>query len=233
VIDRWSFRGSLVVSCQAPADSPLASPDIIAAMARAAVMGGARAVRLNGDDDVRAVRSAVSVPIIGLLKRRVDGSPVYITPTVEDAVDIANAGADLVAVDATLRVRPGGMTGPGLVARLRTLGIAVVADVDAADAGLEAARAGAEFVASTLAGYTSGSTPSEPDLDLVHELASGGVARVIAEGRYHQPAQVRAALDAGAFAVVVGQAITNPVAITRRFVDATDLAEADARASSQ
>lgn len=220
--DRWSFRGSLIVSCQAPADSPLANPDIIAAIARAAVQGGGRAIRVNGSADVRAVRAAVDVPIIGLLKRHVAGSPVYITPTIDDAMDIASAGADIVAVDATLRPRLDGLTGPDFVARLRELGIAVMADIDSVEAGIEAARAGADLLASTLAGYTSSEVPVSPDIELVRELAATGLAPVIAEGRYHQPAQVRAALEAGAYAVVVGQAITNPIAITRRFVEATE-----------
>jgi N-acylglucosamine-6-phosphate 2-epimerase len=107
------------------------------------------------------------------------------------------------------------------VARLRELGITVMADIDSVEAGIEAARAGADLLASTLAGYTSGDIPIGPDIELVRQLAKTGHAPVIAEGRYHQPAQVRAALEAGAYAVVVGQAITNPIAITRRFVEAT------------
>ncbi len=218
--DRWSLRGSLIVSCQAPPGSPLDDPRIIAALAQAAVMGGAAGIRVNGPLHVRAVKSVVLVPVIGLLKRRVDDSPVYITPTLEDALEVADAGADIVAIDATLRPRPDHRTTADIVGRLHDRGTGVMADIDCLEAAIAAAESGADFVASTLAGYTDGNVPTGPAVDLVAAMTRTIRTPVIAEGRYQTPDDVEAAFRAGAFAVVVGAAITNPTAITRRLASA-------------
>jgi N-acylglucosamine-6-phosphate 2-epimerase len=213
------MRGGLVVSVQAAPGSPLRAPEHLAALARAVEAGGAAGIRTEGLDAIAAVRAAVAVPVIGLVKRGLPGSEVYITPTLEDARAVAGAGADLVAVDATERVRPDAMTGPELVARLAAeLPGRVLADVHDARAGRAAAAAGAAAVATTLSGYV-GAEPAggaaEPDIALVAELAGALDCPVLAEGRYATPGQVRAAFAAGAFAVVVGTAITDPAALTR------------------
>jgi N-acylglucosamine-6-phosphate 2-epimerase len=217
------MRGGLVVSVQAPPGSPLAAPVHMAALARAAEAGGAVGIRAEGTGDVAAIRHAVSLPLIGLRKRNVAASDVYITPTLEDALSVVAAGADLIAVDATDRRRPEAATGAAFVGALvRELGPRVLADVDSVGAGVAAREAGAAAVASTLAGYVGDAPPpAEPDLQLVERLASELDCPVLAEGRYATPDHVRAALEAGAFAVVVGTAITDPVALTRRFADAT------------
>jgi N-acylglucosamine-6-phosphate 2-epimerase len=217
------LRGGLVVSVQAPPESPLAATSHLAAMARAAELGGAAGIRAV---DVAAVKEAVALPVIGLRKRRVEGSDVYITPSLEDARAVAAAGADIVAVDATLRPRPDGVSLASLVAELR---VPVLADVDCLDAGLAAREAGAAAVATTLAGYTDAApraTPGEPDLELVSALAAELDCPVFAEGRIATPDQARAAFDAGAFAVVVGTAITDPLALTRAFATARRTADA-------
>jgi N-acylglucosamine-6-phosphate 2-epimerase len=220
-----ALRGGLVVSAQAPGGSPLAAGSHMAAMALAAEAGGAAGIRTQ---DVAAVKAAVRVPVIGLHKRRLEGSEVYITPTLQDARAVAAAGADVVAVDATLRPRP---DGTGLAAVVAELSVPVLADVDSLAAGLAAREAGAAAVATTLAGYTGGAAGSEdrdastlpdgPDLELVAALASELDCPVFAEGRIATPDDVRAAFVAGAFAVVVGTAITDPVALTRRFAAAS------------
>jgi N-acylglucosamine-6-phosphate 2-epimerase len=221
------MRGRLVVSVQAAPESPLAAPAHLAAMARAVEAGGAAAIRAEGLDAVAAIRAAVQTPVIGLVKRRMEGSDVYITPTLDDALAVAEAGAELVAVDATERPRPGGTSGPEFVATLAAeLPGRVVADVDVASAGRAAAAAGAAAVATTLSGYVTAdgaeSPPAEgPDVGLVAELAADPGTRVLAEGRYATPADVRAAFEAGAFAVVVGTAITDPGALTRALAAAT------------
>jgi N-acylglucosamine-6-phosphate 2-epimerase len=232
-----ALRGGLVVSVQAPPESPLAAPSHLAAMARAAELGGAAGIRAV---EVAAVKEAVALPVIGLRKRRVEGSEVYITPSLQDARAVAAAGADIVAVDATLRPRPDGMSLASLVAELR---VPVLADVDCLDAGLAAREAGAAAVATTLAGYTdaertsaawhatpaavsAGSASSGPALELVSALAAELDCPVFAEGRIATPAQARAAFDAGAFAVVVGTAITDPLALTRAFATARRTADA-------
>ena len=215
------LRGRLVVSCQAPRGGPLDKPSFIAALASSAVIGGAGAVRISGLANIRAVRRAVDVPLIGLVKRPTDHSPVYITPTIDDAVRVADAGADLVALDATDRTRPDGRSAQEAVAVLVAMGLVVVADVDDLESGVAAGDAGARFVATTLAGYTTRRVPARPDVDLVAELAVRTGRPVIAEGRYRSLGQVRAAFRAGAHAVVIGNAITNPTAMTARFVAAT------------
>jgi N-acylglucosamine-6-phosphate 2-epimerase len=225
-----SLEGALVVSVQAPEGSPLGETSHMVAMARAAEAGGAAGVRSEGGADIAAIRAAVALPIIGLRKRRVPGSDVYITPELADAHEVAAAGADVVAVDGTLRPRPGGMSPGDFIAALtRELPQPVLADVDSLEAGAAAREAGAAAVATTLAGYTHASAPpAEPDLELVARLAAELDCPVLAEGRYGTPESVRAALEAGAFAVVVGAAISDPVALTRRFA----VAAAGARRTS-
>jgi N-acylglucosamine-6-phosphate 2-epimerase len=211
-----SLRGGLVVSVQASPGTPLAAPAHIAAMARAAELGGAAGIRAT---EVAAVKEAVGLPVIGLRKRRVEGGHVYITPSMDDARAAVAAGADMVAVGATLRPRPDGVDLASLVAELP---VPVLADVDSLEAGLAAREAGVAAVATTLAGYTGdAAAASGPDLDLVAALAAELDCPVFAEGRIATPAQARAAFDAGAFAVVVGTAITDPVALTRAFAAAT------------
>ena len=214
------LRGGLVVSCQAPPGDPLHGPTFMAAMARAAVLGGAVGIRAEGPPDVRAVRQAVDVPVVGLWKQGATG--VYITPTVDHARAVAEAGAQIVAIDATGRPRPDGSTMPEVVAGLRrTNHCLVMADVSTAAEGVAAAAAGADLVATTLAGYTPYSRPGPgPDLELVAALAARVEVPVVAEGRITTPQEARAALEAGAWTVVVGGAITRPQLITARFVAA-------------
>ncbi len=188
------------------------------AMALAAVAGGARGIRANGAADVAAIRAAVEVPVIGLLKRFDPGFPVYITPGFADA---AALDAEIVAVDATERARDG-EAAEVLIGRIRAeLGREVLADVATLGEALAAERAGATYVATTLAGYTDGRARTEgPDFALLAELIAACGVPVVAEGRFETPAQVARAFAMGAHAVVVGTAITNPREITRRFVGA-------------
>lgn len=214
-----TIAGGLVVSCQASSGSPMRDTPTIARLAVSALQGGAVALRINGADDVAAVRDLTEVPIIGLDKRMGPRRNI-ITPADEQVVGLIGAGADIVAVDATEEVA-GDVT-----ARVRsavaTAGLRpIMADISTFDEGVRSWEAGAAFVGTTLSGYTpySRADPS-PDVELVERLASRGV-RVLAEGRFQTPADVARAFDAGAFAVVVGGAITDPVAITRRFAAAT------------
>lgn len=214
------LSGGLVVSCQARPGEPLHGAAMMAAMARAAVAGGAVGVRINGVEDVVATRAAVEVPVIGLWKDGDDG--VYITPTLDHALSVAAAGADIVALDATARPRRDGRSLEDTLTALRARhGVLVMADVSSYDEGVEAAAAGADIVGTTLSGYTGGGrVPAGPDLELVEKLAADLGVPVFAEGRITSPAQAAEALARGAFAVVVGGAITRPAAITARFVAA-------------
>ncbi len=215
------LQGGLVVSCQALEDEPLHGAPIMAAMARAALMGGAVGIRSNSPVDVAAIRAAVELPLIGLYKEIIPGCPVYITPTVRHALAIAEAGADILALDATLRSRPGGLAPDEMIRQVKKLsGRLVLADVATYEEGMAAFRAGADAVSTTLSGYTADSPhQEEPDFDLLRRLAADLPIPVIAEGRINTPEQAAEALDLGAFAVVVGGAITRPQLITRRFAD--------------
>lgn len=217
-----TLRGKLIVSCQAGPDEPLHGSVYMVAMARAALLGGAGGIRANGAADIAAIRQAVSLPIIGIQKRRVDGFEVFITPTFTDAQAVVAAGAHLVALDGTDRPRPGDLPLPTLIERIHTeLRVPVMADLSCLDDGYAARDAGADILATTLSGYTAhGRPPSDgPDLDLIDDLLRLNLP-VIAEGRFHEPAQVVQAFERGALAVVVGGAITRPQEITRRFVNA-------------
>ena len=209
----------LIVSCQARADNPLHGPQFMGAMALAARDGGAIAIRANGPDDIRAVIAA-GLPVIGIHKIFSDQYPVYITPDFAAAETIVAAGARIVALDCTARLRDGEPP-EVLVRRIRDeLGAEVFADVSTLDEGLAAADWGASYVATTLSGYTEATQPKPetPDLALLEALATRLSVPIIAEGRYNTPQLVRQAFDAGAHAVVVGTMITNPREITRQFV---------------
>ncbi len=214
------FYHGLIVSCQALEDEPLHGSAMMAAMARAARMGGAAGIRANSPADIAAIRAAVDLPLIGLYKEALPGfEDVYITPTLAHAVAVADAGADIIALDATARPHPAGLDGPALTAAVRrATGLPVLADVSTYEEGVAAWQAGAEAVSTTLSGYTPYSPQQEgPDFDLIRRLAQSLPIPVIAEGRIQTPEQARQALKAGAFAVVVGGAITRPQLITRRF----------------
>jgi N-acylglucosamine-6-phosphate 2-epimerase len=225
------LRGGLVVSCQAPPGDPLHGPVFMAAMARAAVLGGAAGIRANGPADIQAVRRAVDVPVVGLWKDGAEG--VYITPTVRHARAVVDAGAQIVAIDATGRSRPDRSTVPEVIEGLRrTHRCLVMADVSTLNEGVVAVSSGADLVATTLSGYTPYSPQRPgPDLELVAALAARVDVPVVAEGRIGTPQEARAALDAGAWTVVVGGAITRPQLITARFVAALQ-AGGDAAAGS-
>jgi N-acylglucosamine-6-phosphate 2-epimerase len=215
--------GRLVVSCQAGEGHALRDSPTIARMARAAVAGGAAAIRcggVGGVPDVAAVVGAVDVPVIGLTK---DGrSGVFITPTVASALAVVAAGAGVVATDGTLRPRPDGATFADTVRAVHEAGGLVMADVATLAEGVAAAEAGADLVGTTLSGYTEDSPRLPgPDLALVSALvAELGSTPVVAEGRYHRPEHAAAAIAAGARSVVVGTAITDPAWITGTFAGA-------------
>lgn len=216
-----ALRGHLIVSCQAYPGEPMRDPRTTGQVAASAVIGGAGAVRVQGLADVQHTRSAVEVPVIGLWKDGHDG--VFITPTLLHALAVANAGAHVVAIDGTRRSRPDGLTLAQTVAGIHAESHALVmADCGSFDDAAAAVEAGADLVGTTLSGYT-GERPktSGPDLDLLRHIAGAdfGVP-VLAEGRIHTPDQARQALDAGAFAVVVGTAITHPATITGWFAEA-------------
>lgn len=204
------LKGKLVVSCQAPEDSPLYAPDVIAAIASAAVLRGAAAVRINTPNHVEAVRQQVEVPIIGLWKQTFPDCDVYITPQFHHAQAIAQAGADIIAIDATMRPRPQKETVTELIQRIhQELNKPVMADVDSLENAIAAAQAGADLIGTTLYGYTTATqTQQPPGFDLLAAMVQQLSVPCVCEGGIASPEMARQALDLGAYTVVVGTAIT-------------------------
>jgi len=221
------LAGGLIASCQPVRGGVFDRPELVALFALAALDGGAVGLRLESLADLRAVRAALdaagrSVPITGLVKRVEPGTDVFITPRLDDVRALVEAGADVVAFDATQRARPAPVA--VLVEEIHARGALAMADVSTEAEGVAAHAAGADFVASTLSGYVPG-TPDlpGPDLELVTRLARAG-ARVVAEGRVATPADAAAARARGAFAVTVGTAFSRPEWIVRAFVEAVGAA---------
>jgi N-acetylmannosamine-6-phosphate 2-epimerase/N-acetylmannosamine kinase len=191
--------------------------EIVVAFALASLSSGAAGLRIEGIANVAAVRRATAAPIIGIVKRDLADSPVRITPWIEDVKALAHAGADIIAFDATQRRRA--VPPQTLCAEVKQRGVIAMADISSLAEARAAFAFGADVVGTTLAGYTGGPEPDEPDLALLGEAAQ--LERpVIAEGRLRTPAQAGEAISRGAFAVVVGSAITRPEHITRWFADA-------------
>ncbi|MCF4969793.1 N-acetylmannosamine-6-phosphate 2-epimerase [Nostoc sp. CMAA1605] len=204
------FNQGLIVSCQAPIDSPLHEPSVIAAMAEAAINNGAVGVRIDTPNHIRAVRQKITAPIIGLWKHISTGYDMYITPQFHHAVAVAEAGADIIAIDATTRKRPGDETTADIITRIHEeLGKPVMADVDTIAAAKFAVAAGADMVGTTLYGYTAVTQDlSPPGWELLTQMVEQLDVPVICEGGISSPQMARKALDLGADAVVVGTAIT-------------------------
>ena len=211
-------KNGLIVSCQAPQESPLRKYELMAMMAESAEAGGAAGIRAEGLADVKKIKETVSLPVIGLIKRNSEKTPIVITSELQDVVDLLEAGADIVALDATLRNRENGDSNFEFIKKAIDLGAIVLADIDCVEAAISAEKAGAHAIATTLSGYTTDSKDIDPDLDLVRECATNCSVPIIAEGRYYTPDSMNLAFKNGAWAVCIGGAITDPWTTTKRFV---------------
>lgn len=219
-ISRIFNKKGLIVSCQALPDEPLFGGDTMAKMADAAVRSGAIGIRTNGADDIKAIKQKVKVPVIGLIKRDFPGSDIFITPTLDEVITIIAAGADVIALDVTDREGRLEAVQP-LINYAHKHGVAVMADVSTFEEGVAAQQLGADFVGTTLSGYTLYSPQQEePDLRLVRRLSAAIEVPVIAEGRIWSPDDAARAMQAGASYVVVGSSITRPQLIASRYVEA-------------
>lgn len=216
-----NLEGGLIVSCQPVDGGPLDTVAAIVGYALAARNAGARALRIEGAEHVAAVSAACELPIIGIVKRDLNDSPVRITPFLEDVADLAAAGAAIIAVDGTDRARP--VPVADLLAAIHSQGCLAMADLSNEAEAVEAHRLGFDILGTTLSGYTGGAVPAEPDLALVSACSQLG-GTVVAEGRYNAPATAAAAIRAGASAVCVGSAITRPEYVTNWFLDAVNRA---------
>lgn len=217
------IRGGLIVSCQALSGEPLHGSETMVKMATAAMRGGAAGIRANSVADIRAIRQAVALPLIGLIKEAYGDNPVYITPTLREVEALAESGADILAMDATGRTRPGGGTIAELFPKIRARYPEKVfmADCATVEDGLRAQALGFDCVGTTLAGYTDETREQElPNFELMRRLSERLEIPVIGEGGIWNPEQLAQAFRQGIHCAVVGTAITRPMDITRRFVAA-------------
>jgi len=220
VLEKW--RGGLIVSCQAPTNSPLARPEIIAAFAETAEQNGAVGVRIDAPENVSAVKAQIKIPVLGIYKIIYDQSEVYITPTFDAAREISEAGADVIALDATFRPRPNDEKIENIVRQIKSeLHKPIAADIATFDEGLHTEEIGFDMIITTLSGYTENTKHIiKPDFELVEKLAKRLSTPVICEGRLSSADDVRRAFDCGAFAVVVGNAITGIDRLVQKFAAA-------------
>lgn len=221
------IRGSLIISCQALPGEPLyvEEKSVMYLMARAAKLAGAKCIRTNSVRDVREIKAETGLPVIGLIKQVYEGYEPYITPTMKEVDELVEAGADIIATDCTLRKRGDGLTPEEWVAKIhrRHGDVLLMADISNYEEGVQAWKAGVDFVGTTMSGYTPCSRQEDgPDLELVRALSQTVDIPVIGEGKVHYPEQAVEMLDAGAYAVVVGGAITRPLEIAQRFMTAIE-----------
>lgn len=215
------LKGKLIVSCQALEGEPLYGSSVMAKMALAAKIGGASGIRANSIDDIKEIKKEIDLPIIGIIKREYPDSEVYITPTIKEVKELYEVGVDIIACDFTYRLRPKGQHLEDFIEKIRKTcpQQLIMGDVSTYEEGVKAEALGVDIVSTTLSGYTDYSESYDtPDFGLVERLASSLHIPVIAEGRINYPWEAKKALECGAFAVVVGTAITRPSEITRRFI---------------
>jgi len=216
-----NFKRGLIVSCQALEGEPLYGPGIMAKMALAAKDGGAIGLRANGVSDIADIKKVCDLPIIGIIKRKYPGYDVYITPTLKEIEELIQVKPDIIAVDCTLRKRPGFDRPEDYIRAIKeNYDVILMADISTYEEGVNAFYAGADIIATTMAGYTDYTRDRElPDIELIKKLVDKVSVPVIAEGHIETPEQAVKCLEAGAFAVVVGSAITRPQLITKKFVE--------------
>lgn len=222
-----SVHKKLIVSCQALPHEPLHSSYIMGRMAVAAKEGGAAGIRANTKEDIAEIRKQVDLPVIGIVKRDYPDSSVFITPTMKEVEELMEAGTEIIAVDATCRVRPDGKTLDEFYREVRAAwpDQLLMADCSTLEEALHADELGFDFIGTTLVGYTEESRElkiEDNDFELIREILRRVSHKVIAEGNINTPEKVRRVMDMGVYSVVVGSAITRPQLITRTFVKALE-----------
>lgn len=226
--DLSSLQGKLIVSCQALPEEPLYSSFIMGRMALAATQGGAAAIRCNTQEDISEIRKNTDLPLLGIVKRDYEDSEIFITPTLKEVQELIDVGVEIIAVDATDRLRPNGQTLEDFMTEVKQAfpDQLFMADCSTYEDGVKAAELGFDLIGSTMAGYTPKTQGRPlPALDLIRQWSRELDVPVIAEGGISTPEDLAEAFEAGAFAVVVGGAITRPLQITQRFVAALPQAE--------
>lgn len=222
-----ALKGKLIVSCQALPQEPLHSSFIMGRMAKAAMEGGARGIRANTAEDIREIRKNVDLPVIAIVKRDYPDCPVYITPTMREVEELMPVKPEIIALDATNALRPGGVTLDEFYKDIRSTypDQLLMADCSTVEEALNADALGFDFIGTTLVGYTDQSRGDRIEADdflILRRILQGAHHRVIAEGNIDTPEKARRVIDLGAYAVVVGSIITRPQLITRRFSKALE-----------
>lgn len=220
-----SIKKSIIISCQALPTEPLyvEEKSIMYLMARAAKQAGAKCIRTNGIRDIIAIKEETGLPVIGIIKKEYRGYDSYITPTMNEIDTLVSAGSDIIALDCTLRKRGDGTTINEYIKQIKTKypDVILMADISTFEEGINAWKCGIDIVSTTMSGYTDYTQGSDgPDFELVKRLVAAIDIPVIAEGRIHTPDQAKEMLNAGAYAMVVGGAITRPLEIATRFIKA-------------
>lgn len=218
------LKHGLIVSCQAEGDDPFNKPELLAKFAEAAQQGGARGIRAQGIENIKAIREVTDLPLIGIVEGHFENGWVCVTPDFKDIEALMLTGADIVAMDCTPRRRPNGMDGIEFFDEAREkYSIPLMADVSTFDEGIRAAELGADIIGTTLAGYTEYTEKymaDHPDYDLIEQIARAVNIPVISEGRVWTTDHAKESLRRGAYSVVVGSAIARPRVMTKKFVDA-------------
>lgn len=217
-------KGRLIVSCQALENEPLHSSFIMGRMAKAAQEGGAVGIRAQGVDDIIEIKKVTELPVIGIIKRNYEDSDIYITPTKKEVDELLTTGCEMIALDATNRVRPNNEDLKEIINYIKENNVLVMADISNYDEAVKAQEYGVDCVSTTLSGYTPYTeTLDGPDFVLMERLVKDLKIPIIAEGKVNTPQDLKKVFELGVHSSVVGSAITRPQLITEKFVKAIEI----------
>ena len=221
------LKGKLIVSCQALPHEPLHSSFIMGRMALAAKEGGACGIRANTREDIKEIQQNVDLPVIGIVKRDYEDSEIYITPTMKEVDELMEVKPEIIAMDATIAKRPGGLTLDEFFHQVKEKypDQLWMADCSTVEEALHADELGFDFIGTTMVGYTPQSKNLKieaNDFEILRKIVAKAKHRVIAEGNINTPEKAKRVMELGAFSVVVGSIITRPQLITKSFVEALD-----------
>lgn len=222
-----SIKGKLIVSCQALPDEPLHSSFIMGRMALAALQGGAKGIRANTKEDITEIKKTVNLPVIGIVKRDYENCNVYITPTMKEVDELVETGVEIIALDATDRLRPNGVKLDDFFKEVKAKypNQLFMADCSTVEEALHADEIGFDFIGTTMVGYTEqskGLKIEANDFEILREIVAKAKHKVIAEGNINTPEKAKRVIELGAYSVVVGSIITRPQLITKSFAEALD-----------